>query len=89
MAKAILEFDLNDPDDRREFELVNKSKDIALALWEIVHNTKKSVEWKIETAMNKPDAGDRIDAYDGIEGVYEAIYEILNDRGIKIDDYIY
>ena len=89
MAKAILEFDLNDPDDRREFELVNKSKDIALALWEIVYNTKKSVEWKIETAMNKPDAEDGIDAYYGIEGVYEAIYEILNDRGIKIDNYIY
>jgi len=89
MAKATLEFDLNDPEDRREFELVNKSRDIALALWEIVHNTKKSVEWKIEAAINEPNTGDGIDAYDGIEEVYEAIYEILNDRGIKIDDYIY
>lgn len=88
MAKAILEFNLDDPDDRREFEMVNKSRDFALAIWEIVHNTKKSVEWKIEAAMNKSDIEEEINAYDGIDEVYQAIYQILEDHNIKIDDYI-
>jgi len=47
MAEAILKFDLNDPDDRMSHLRAVKSLDMALALWDIVHNTKKGLEWSM------------------------------------------
>jgi hypothetical protein len=84
MSKAILEFDLNDLDDKMEFKRCTASLDMALAIWEIVHNTKKGLYYDAE--FNKPDGSC---VYDGIDMVYEKIYDILNERGItNIDDLI-
>ena len=65
MAKATLEFDLNEPDDVLAHLRAVKSLDLALALWDIVHNTKKGLEWSME--------GKEIDKYDALELVYEKI----------------
>jgi cell fate (sporulation/competence/biofilm development) regulator YmcA (YheA/YmcA/DUF963 family) len=80
MAKATLEYDLSDPDDVMEHKRAVKSLDMALALWEIVHNTKKGLEWSME--------GKEIDKYDALELVYEKIHEILNDHNINTDELI-
>jgi len=34
MAKAILKFDLSNPEDQQEYERVNKSLNMAVAIWE-------------------------------------------------------
>ena len=78
MAKATLEFDLNDSDDMIAHLRAVKSLDMAMALWEIVHNTKKGLEWSME---NK-----EIDKYDALELVYEKIHEILGDHNINTDE---
>ena len=78
MAKATLKYDLSDPDDVMEHKRALKSLDMALALWDIVHNTKKGLEWSME--------GKEIDKYDALELVYEKIHEILNDHNINIDE---
>jgi hypothetical protein len=57
-----------------------KSLDMALALWDITHNTKKSIEWSLE--------GKEIDKYEVLDIVYEKIYEILEEHNIKMDDLI-
>jgi hypothetical protein len=80
MAKATLEFDLNDSDDMIAHLRAVKSLDMAMALWEIVHNTKKGLEWSME---NK-----EIDKYDALELVYEKIHEILSDHNINTDELI-
>ena len=80
MAKATLEFDLNEPDDVLAHLRAVKSLDLALALWDIVHNTKKGLEWSME--------GKEIDKYDALELVYEKIHEILGDHNIITDDLI-
>ena len=80
MAKATLEYDLSDPDDVMEHKRAVKSLDMALALWEIVHNTKKGLEWSME--------GKEIDKYDALELVFEKIHEILNDHNIRTDELI-
>ena len=80
MAKATLEYDLSDPDDVMEHKRAVKSLDMAMALWDIVHNTKKGLEWSME--------GKEIDKYDALELVYEKIYEILEEHNIKLDDLI-
>ena len=43
MAKGILEFDLNEPDDIMAHKRAVKASDMASALWDITHNTKKKI----------------------------------------------
>lgn len=80
MAEGILKFDLNNPDDIIAHKRAVKSLDMAMALWEITHNTKKSLEWSLE--------GKDLDKYEVLELVYEKIYEILNDNNINTDELI-
>jgi hypothetical protein len=80
MAKGILEFDLNEPDDIMAHKRAVKSLDLALALWDITHNTKKSLEWSME--------GKEMDKYDTLEMVFDRIYLILDEHNIRLDDII-
>lgn len=79
--KAKLEFDLNDPDDRQAHLRCVKSLDMALALFEILHNTKKGIGYKIE--------GSNItDPYEVLELVMEKIWDDAHSRGINMDELI-
>jgi hypothetical protein len=78
MAKAILEYDLNDFDDKQAHLRAVKSFDMAGALWDITHNTKKNLEWSME--------GKEMDKYDALEMVFDKIFEILEEHGIKTDE---
>ena len=80
MAEAILKYDLNDSDDAMAHMRAVKSLDMALALWDITHNTKKSIEWSLE--------GKELDKYEVLDMVYEKIYEIFDEHNIKLDDLI-
>ncbi len=80
MAEAILKYDLNDSDDAMAHMRAVKSLDMALALWDITHNTKKGLEWSME--------GKELDKYEVLDIVYEKIYEILEEHNIKMDDLI-
>ena len=80
MAEAILKYDLNDSDDAMAHMRAIKSLDMALALWDITHNTKKSIEWSLE--------GKELDKYEVLDMVYEKIYEIFDEHNIKLDDLI-
>lgn len=80
MAEAILKYDLNDTDDAMAHMRAVKSLDMALALWEIIYNTKKGIEWSMD--------GKDISKYDALDMVYEKIYEILEEHNIKLDDLI-
>jgi hypothetical protein len=83
MAKAILEYDLTDPDDKMEFERTTKSLDMALALWEFGYNTKKSFQQKLEANDKTKD-----EEYELLDKVYERFWEILNEHNINIDNLI-
>jgi len=85
MSKANLEFDLSDLDDRMEFERVNKSTDMALVLWEMVYNSKKSLYYKFEEMLEK---GETPNVYDGVDSFLELLIEELNERGVIIDKLI-
>lgn len=80
MAKAILKFDLNDQDDSRAHMRAVKSLDMALVLWEMTHNTKKSIHNQIEF--------DKLDAYEAVDKVFEKLFEEMSEHGINLDDLI-
>jgi hypothetical protein len=80
MAKAKIEYDLNDSDDVYAHKRAIKSLDLTLAIWTITHNTKKSLEWSME--------GKEMDKYDALEMVFDKIHEIINEHNIVLDDLI-
>ena len=78
MAKATLEFDLNETEDIKTHLRCVKSLDMAIALWEITHNTKKSLEWSMEEK--------EMDKYEALELVFDKINEILSEHNISLDE---
>lgn len=80
MAKAILEFDLNDSDDTIAFTRCNKSLDMAVALWELCHNTRKGLLYELE-------AND-MNSHEAVYMVFDRIYEILDEHNVNLDELI-
>jgi len=80
MAKAILEYDLNDPDDAMAHMRAIKSLDMALVLWEMFYNTRKGMYNEIE--FNK------LDAYQAVDKIFDKLSEELIDHGINLDQLI-
>lgn len=86
MAKAILEYDLNDPDDRMEHLRATQSLNMALALWDILYNSSKELCNDIEIRLDK---GETVGPYDAIHLYRERIGEIVEMHlGTNIDTLI-
>lgn len=85
MAKAIIEFDLDNEDDSMLFSRMNKATEMASALWTILYNTKKGIVWELEANEDKF----KEDPYELIEKIYAKIWEVVSeDNNINIDDLI-
>ena len=85
MAKATLEFDLNDPDDKMAHLRCVKSTDMAIALFEIEMNLKKKMERELEA---KEMRGETVDPYDSIQMIMDYIFETIHENGINIEELI-
>jgi len=81
--KATLSYNLNDPDDRMSHLRAVKSLDMASALFDITRNLKNKIENRYEDIDNTNN-----DVFDGIEAVFDEIYNILEDNNIDIDELI-
>ena len=80
MSKAILKFDLSDPDDLRDFKRVTKSNDMAFLLYEIFRNTKKGLGYDIATKISEAkDKGEVFSPFDALDLIYETLFEKLNE----------
>jgi hypothetical protein len=80
MSKATLTFDLNDSDDRVEFNRITKARDMASLLWELDMNGYRKF-----TKYNERQEG----AYqEGIEEVFEYIRELLKEHQIDVEQLI-
>ena len=77
---AQLIFNLDDIDDRMAFERYNKANDMAFALFEILRNTKKRVQYHVEFKNLTPE--------DTIEYIYDTIWEIVLENHINIDSIV-
>jgi hypothetical protein len=89
MSKAILKFDLSDPDDLIDFKRAVKAGDMAFTLFEIFRNTKKGLEWDISAKISDAkDKGEEFSAFDALDLIYDALFEKLNDNDINIDDLV-
>lgn len=79
--KATLTFNLDDPDDRMAHFRCVKSLDMAMTLFEILHNTRKTISYKIEEEKVT-------DPYEVVEMLLDKIWEDAKAQGVNIDEII-
>jgi len=72
--KAILRFNLSDPDDHRLFLLASKANQLALAVWDYDQQLRSWVKYGHEW-------GD-----EALDKAREALYDMLREGGLDIDD---
>jgi len=75
--KAIIEFNLEDPDDRNSYEVHNKSKDMAFLLWNLMTNKKSELENRLEHYK-------KYDKFQTLDLVFQEIAEMLEEENIDI-----
>ena len=78
MAKAILEFDLSNPDDVTDYKRVNKALDMAIALWDIEQYLRAETKYAPDSMPQE--------VYDALDKVRDKYYEIINEHNISIDE---
>jgi len=78
--KAILEFNL--PEDKTEYLTAVKSVDMASFIFELVYNTKNGLINQLNDSITAEFK------QEGIEIVFEKIYELLMYHNIDIDELI-
>lgn len=83
--KATLEFNLEDADDIRAHKRCVQSLDMAIVLWELVHNSKKILEHKIDRAIAEDI---NINPYDSLDLIYDEIHRLLDEHSITPDTLI-
>jgi hypothetical protein len=77
--KATLQFDLNKPEDRFDFELISKTSKMATVLWEMGTNCRKYIEWEIEQKK-------KCDKYEAMDIVFKKFYELCQEYNINLDE---
>jgi hypothetical protein len=80
MATATIQYDLSNPDDTMDFKRACKANDMSCVLFQLIHNAKKEIEYKME--------GKNMDQYETLDFVFDEITEIINEHNIDIDDII-
>ena len=76
LMKAILEFDLNEPEDVSSFARANKAQDYFLALWDICAQLRS---WEKYGHPFK-------DADDALSQIREDFYRVINHFNINLDE---
>jgi len=76
--RAVLKFNLDNPDDNIAHLRCVKSQDLCIALGEFLRNSRK----KLENTNYSTDS----DVYDGIEITYKELFNLLEEYNINIDE---
>ncbi len=77
MAKAILEFDLSEPDDVSVHKRMIKSLDILLVLWDMDQYLRARLKYEDNISE---------DEYKAVDAAREKLYELMNERSVSLDD---
>jgi len=76
--KALLKFDLSDPDDRAEYKLINSADGITSVLWTFLYNSRKGLERQVEE--------ENLGGLDSVELLYKTLFDLLEDESINIGE---
>ena len=79
MAKAILEFDLNEPDDREAHKRAVKSLDLVLALWDMDQYLRGLIKYGDDIELTD-------EQYKTLEETRTKLHQILSEYNISFDE---
>lgn len=77
MAKAILEFDLNEPDDVTTHKRVMKALDMAIVLWDMDQYLRAQIKYNDNLTS---------EAYDVLDKTREQLREFMNQHNVDLDE---
>lgn len=77
MSKAVITWNLSDYDENQDFKRFVMSRDMAMMLWELKHNSYKKCKRLIDKS------GD-----DGLEIVFNHINNLFEEYGVDIDNVV-
>ncbi len=80
--KAILEFNLDELDDRMAHERCVAAEKLANVIWEFLYNTRKEIEFTLD------DPKKDLTTYEAVDLVYNKFISILDEEGVVIDKLI-
>ena len=75
--KAVLEFDLQDIEDRIEHQRMLKAKDMSIALWDMSQELRKKVKYAPDDLSD--------DTYRAYGEIQEMFYDIINQHKIDLE----
>jgi hypothetical protein len=78
--KAILEFDLNEPDDMIEHKRCIKAIDVCLAIWDMDQYLRTKTKYESNDMTEEE--------YNAYESMRDKLREILEERSISFDELI-
>lgn len=78
--RAKIIFNLDEQEDKDLYAVHCQAENMYSALWNIFHNTKKTLIHRFENTDNSNN-----DVFDGIESVYEEMYKILESNNVNLD----
>jgi len=77
MSKAVITWNLNDFEENQDFKRSMKSKDMAMLLWELKHNSYRTCSSKVDDSED-----------DDFHVIFEHINNLFEQFSIDIDDLI-
>ena len=81
--KAVIKFDLDDPDDQMAYKRMNLAEGMAFVLWELQFNSKRNIERALEAA-----ADDKVDRFTALDMCFERLNELLLQHDINIESLV-
>lgn len=79
MPQALLKFDLDDPEDRREFERANKALSMSIALDEIRGALRSEIKYNYEKLIT-------LNGHEALEKFRDEFGEILASNNLNLDE---
>jgi hypothetical protein len=76
--KAILEFNLDEPEERTDHLRAVKSLNIISALWEFDMYLRSQLKYNEDNLTNE--------AYEALDKAREKLYEVMNDQHVSFDE---
>jgi len=78
MAKAILEFNLDEFEDESAHMRCVKAKDMALALWDLDQHLRAQTKYAPDSMPEE--------VYDALQETRDKLHEIMNSYNISLDE---
>lgn len=75
MVKAVLKFDLEDPDDRDAFDIISKSRDMKAMIWEFSQVMGDMDKHGFDPVLDSPEAM--------LHALRSKFFEIIEDHDLK------